>query len=44
MAVVMAMNTLNIFQYNELGNDDPMINQGIDLDSECKWLMKDCDE
>jgi hypothetical protein len=36
MASVTALNTLNIFQYNQLGNDNSVINQGIDLDAECK--------
>jgi hypothetical protein len=36
MASVMAINTLNIFQFNELANDNSVLNQGIDLDAECK--------
>jgi hypothetical protein len=36
MASVTALNTLNIFQYNQLGNDNSVISQGIDLDAECK--------
>jgi hypothetical protein len=37
MASVTAMNTLNVFEYNELGNEDPMIDQGVDLEGECKF-------
>jgi hypothetical protein len=36
MASVTALNTLNIFQYNQLGNNNSVINQGVDLDAECK--------
>jgi hypothetical protein len=36
MASGTALNTLNIFQYNQLGDDNSVINQGIDLDAECK--------
>jgi hypothetical protein len=35
MASVTALNTLSIFQYNQLGNGNSVINQGIDLDAEC---------
>jgi len=43
MGSVTAMNTLNVFEYNELGNEDPMIDQGVDLESECEsyfWLVE----
>jgi len=36
MASVTALNTLNIFQYNQLGNENEVLNQGVDLDAECK--------
>lgn len=36
MASVTALNTLNIFQYNQLGNDNPVLNQGVDLRKECE--------
>jgi hypothetical protein len=39
MASVTALNTLNIFQYNQLGNDNSVIKQGVDLDAECKSTL-----
>jgi hypothetical protein len=39
MASVTAINTINIFQFNELGNEDPVLKQGVDLDAECKLLL-----
>lgn len=37
MASVTALNTLNIFQYNQLGNENPSLDQGVDLRKECKY-------
>jgi len=36
MDSVKAINTLNIFQYNELGNENSVLDQGVDLDAECE--------
>jgi len=36
MASVTALNTLNVFQYNQLGNENEVLNQGVDLDAECE--------
>lgn len=40
MASVTALNTLNVFQYNQLGNDNPVLNQGVDLRKECKSVLQ----
>lgn len=28
--------TLDIFQYNQLGDSNPLLNQGVDIAAECK--------
>ena len=37
MSSVAAMYSLDIFQYNQLHDDDPSLNQGVDIDAECEW-------
>jgi hypothetical protein len=39
MASVTALNTLSIFQYNQLGDENSIINQGVDLGAECKSCL-----
>lgn len=31
-----AMYSLDIFQYNQLGNSDPLLNQGVDIAAQCE--------
>ena len=35
MGAVTALNSLSVFEYNQIGDDDPMINQGVNLNQEC---------
>lgn len=36
MSALTAFNTLNIFQYNQLADASPALNQGVNLDDECE--------
>jgi hypothetical protein len=35
MAVAEAMSSIDVFAANQLGDDDPSLHQGIDLQAEC---------
>lgn len=34
-----AMYSLDIFQYNQLGNPSPLLNQGVDITAECECAV-----
>lgn len=36
MGAVTALNTLSVFEYNQIGDDVPVVNQGVNLQEECR--------
>jgi hypothetical protein len=37
MGAVTALNTLSVFEYDQLGNGNPVINQGVNLQEQCMF-------
>ena len=36
MGAVTALNALSIFEYSQIGNSNPVLNQGVNLNQECE--------